>query len=62
MKETKNPQENNEEQRKVPHEESDVSADREKQQRSDPNITELNGLIDPDEDLEPKDTDNKTSL
>jgi hypothetical protein len=32
--------------------------ERKKQQQTDPNITELKGLIDPDEHLEPKDTDN----
>jgi hypothetical protein len=29
-----------------------------KQQQSDPNITELKGLTDPDEKLEPEGTDN----
>ena len=29
-----------------------------KQQQTDPNITELKGLTDPEEDLEPKDNDN----
>lgn len=34
-------------------------AERKRQQQTDPNITELKGLIDPDEYLEPKDTDNE---
>lgn len=29
-----------------------------KQEQTDPNLTELKGLIDPDEELEPKGTDN----
>lgn len=29
-----------------------------KQQQTDPNITELKGFIDPDEELEPRGTDN----
>jgi hypothetical protein len=29
-----------------------------KQEQGDPNLTELKGFIDPDEDLEPKGTDN----
>jgi hypothetical protein len=33
--------------------------ERKRQQQTDPNITELKGLIDPDEYLEPKDTDNE---
>ena len=61
MKENTKTQEISEDQKKVPKEETDVSQDREKQQRSDPNITELKGFIDPNEELEPKGTDNKTS-
>jgi len=34
------------------------SAEEVKQQQTDPNLTELKGLTDPDEDLEPKGTDN----
>lgn len=33
--------------------------ERKRQQQTDPNLTELKGLIDPDEYLEPKDTDNE---
>jgi hypothetical protein len=33
-------------------------AERTKQQQTDPNLTELKGLTDPDEKLEPTDTDN----
>jgi hypothetical protein len=33
-------------------------AERTRQQQTDPNITELKGLTDPDEHLEPEDTDN----
>lgn len=36
----------------------DDPAERTRQQQTDPNITELEGLTDPDEHLEPKDTDN----
>lgn len=32
---------------------------KEQQQKSDPQLTELKGFTDPDEDLEPKGTDNK---
>lgn len=32
---------------------------REQQQKSDPQLTELKGFTDPEEDLEPKGTDNK---
>ena len=61
MKENTKTQENSGDLKKVPKEETDVSQDREKQQRSDPNMTELKGFIDPNEKLEPKGTDNKTS-
>ena len=30
-----------------------------KQEQSDPNLTELKGLVDPDEKLEPEGTDNE---
>jgi hypothetical protein len=33
-------------------------AERTKQQQTDPNLTELKGFTDPDEKLEPTDTDN----
>lgn len=33
-------------------------AERTRQQQTDPNLTELKGLTDPDEELEPSDTDN----
>lgn len=36
-----------------------TSPEEKNQQRTDPNITELKGFIDPDKDLEPKGTDNK---
>ena len=61
-------QENNKQQEKEVDEkeeqrkEGSDTQSKEKQQRSDPNITELKGFIDPDEKLEPKGTDNKTSL
>lgn len=35
---------------------------REQQQQTDPNLTELKGLTDEDEKLEPTDTDNDTDL
>ena len=35
------------------------SAEETKQKKSDPNLTELKGLTDPDEKLEPEGTDNK---
>jgi hypothetical protein len=34
------------------------SPDEQKQEQTDPNLTELKGLTDPNEDLEPKGTDN----
>ena len=39
-------------------EESPRSGEEIKQQQTDPNLTELKGLTDPTEDLEPKGTDN----
>lgn len=42
--------------------EEDRSPEEIKQQQTDPNITELKGFIDSDEALEPKGTDNDTSL
>ncbi len=39
-------------------EEKPRSAEEIKQQQTDPNLTELKGLTDPTEDLEPKGTDN----
>ncbi|WP_165958125.1 hypothetical protein [Segetibacter sp. 3557_3] len=39
-------------------EENAVKPTEEKQQQSDPNLTELKGLVDPKEDLEVKGTDN----
>ncbi len=39
-------------------EEGSVTPQEEKQQQSDPNLTELKGLIDPEEDIEVKGTDN----
>jgi hypothetical protein len=40
--------------------EKERSSDEIKQQQSDPNITELKGLVDPHEKLEPEGTDNPT--
>ena len=39
-------------------EEKPRSAQEMKQEQTDPNLTELKGLTDPNEDLEPKGTDN----
>ena len=35
-----------------------TNSERTKQQQTDPNITELKGFIDPNEELEPEGTDN----
>jgi hypothetical protein len=62
MNQSTDPQKENVDPKNESLNESDDVQNKEKQQRSDPNITELKGFIDPKEDLEPKGTDNKTSL
>ena len=44
--------------KKSDNEETPKQNEETKQQQSDPNLTELKGLTDPDEDLEVKGTDN----
>ena len=43
---------------KVPVDEDNKPLTREDQQKSDPQLTELKGFIDPNEKLEPEGTDN----
>ena len=38
--------------------EKEKPAEEVKQEQSDPNLTELKGFVDPDEELEPEGTDN----
>ncbi|HVG43039.1 MAG TPA: hypothetical protein VM888_15610 [Chitinophagaceae bacterium] len=59
MKENNEPKEKTPDLKEEKNVKPDISNNRTKQQQSDPNITELKGLIDSDEELEPKDTDNK---
>jgi hypothetical protein len=62
MNTTTDPNQNNTDSKEQKSNAKQETPSREKQQQGDPNITELKGLTDPDEDLEPKDTDNDTSL
>ncbi len=61
MNTTTNPKENTGDQKDTPEQNTVENPSRDKQQKSDPNITELKGFMDPDEKLEPEGTDNKTS-
>lgn len=58
MSKSTDPKQNNIEQTGSNRETGETSAAEKKQQQSDPNITELKGLTDPDEELEVEGTDN----
>ena len=59
MSDTPDSQEENIKTDKEKHEERPTGAAEQKQQQTDPQLTELKGLVDPDEPLEVKGTDNR---